>query len=153
MSEHWFVIANQIETKILARTGLEKLDHVKELLNPVGKERNRDLHGKTPGVSVRSGPHGAGITHMEGEKMSPHEEAAVVFAKQIDDFLDLSRKNNHFKFLTVVAEPHFLGKIRSAMNPHVLKTVVDWIEKDLSGASERDLPEVLNLKNSPEPIQ
>jgi protein required for attachment to host cells len=137
MKTHWFIIANQTGAKIFLREGREKLTPVQNLENPLGGERSRDLHRKKTGVS----------------SYSPHEDALVQFAREIDEFLQKSLYQQSFSHLTIVAEPHFLGKLKSAMTGKVLESVVEWIEKDLSKVSEHDLPGALDLKNNVEPVR
>jgi protein required for attachment to host cells len=79
------------------------------------------------------------VHYSETKRHDPHEEAALQFAKKVTDFLESEYRKKKFKSLTVVAEPHFLGKLRAAMEPAVQEHVTEWIKKDLLKTPQKEL--------------
>lgn len=112
MFGRWFVVANQKNVKVLTERSDSKgrFKELKKFDNPFGRARNHEEFIK---------------------KQDPREQAAVEFAKNITLYLESARQKNKFETLTVVAEPYFLGKIRTAMKPQLKKLVIIWIKKDL----------------------
>jgi protein required for attachment to host cells len=137
-------VGSQVDTKIFIQgEGKLNLKVVKILNNPLGRERSRTLHNKKPGSMMTSG--GGVFRNIERGGISPHEQEAIQFAGTIGRYLKSYLDEKKFKTLTVVAEPHFLGKIKAAMSPRVVESVITWVEKDLLNISYRDLAQSLNI--------
>ncbi len=118
MLGHWFVVASQKTAKIFTEApkgGQLKL--LKLFDNPLGRERNRALVGKQAGHGVKSMGRAGAVRYSEPKRHEPHELAASQFARQIVQFLEEEKKKRNYESLTVIAEPHFLGKLRSEMKP------------------------------------
>jgi protein required for attachment to host cells len=99
------------------------------------------LHGKKPGSMMTSG--GGAFRNTESSGLTPHEQEAVQFARVINHYLQSCQEQRQFETLTIVAEPHFLGKLKSAMSPRLLNAVVSWIEKDYMNISYEELPSII----------
>lgn len=139
MFEHWFVVASQKTVKVFGEiSNKNKLEQFKVLDNPLGRERIRELIRKLAGISTKSTGVGS-VRYTETKRHNPHEEAARQFAKTIAQFLNEEYRLKHFKTLTIVAEPHFLGKIRSAMDPKLKMSVIQWLKKDLQNTPKKTL--------------
>jgi len=122
-----------------------------QILNLLGRERNRALVRKQAGRGVKSSGRGA-VHYSENKRHDPHEEAALQFAKMLTDFLECEHQRNNFKSLTIVAEPHFLGKLRGTMRPSIQETVTEWVKKDLLKTPQNKLVEILfPIKNELSP--
>ncbi len=144
MNGHWYVIASQLRVKVFTQDlESKKLKLLKTLENPLGRERSRNLHGKKPGISITSF---SGVHNVESGGLSPHEQAAVQFSREVAEYLGRTSENKDFVSLTVAAEPHFLGKLKASMEAKIKEKVTEWIEKDYQKLPDQDLPEVLNLK-------
>lgn len=152
MGLHWYIIANQTNAKIMQRRGLTGLSLIASLENPLGKERARNLRRKKPGVGLRSGGHGTVFRYTESSGENPRDEASEQFARKVAFYLKKGKEERSYDFLSIAAEPRFLGKMRGALDPRVSKSVVEWIESDFSKISDRELPEALDLENRVEPI-
>jgi protein required for attachment to host cells len=148
MSNHWYVVANQTEAKIFSSVSKDfrgqgnknSLELIKVLENPAGQEKSRDFFRKQPGFGMRSlGNRGGVARYAEGKRSDPHEEVAKEFAKKISKYLEKCRQHADFDYLSIVAEPHFLGKLRSELSAATERKVSDWIKKDLHKASNARL--------------
>lgn len=141
MFGHWFVVASQSTTRVLTegpRKGKFRLVEIYE--NPLAHEKNRALSRHKPSVSVRSVGNGKSARGTSSKKIEPREEAAIQFAKQIAKELDKLRKEKRFESLTIVAEPKFLGKLRSSLSAPTTKRVVEWRGADLGKVPLTQLP-------------
>lgn len=147
---HWFAVASQKEVRIFIKTSERRqIELVKTLTNPLGSVKKRDLIRKEAGRGAKSVGGRLGSTHYtEGKKHDPHEEAEIQFAKEIAQFLDSERLKNSFESLTVVAEPHFLGKLKAEMSDKLQESVTDWIKKDLQKTPQNELADFI-LPKSP----
>jgi protein required for attachment to host cells len=76
--------------------------------------------------------------------MNPKEQVAMLFAKQLANVLDKDRTGDQYGRLVLVAEPRFLGELRSALSLPTAAMVTATVDRDLGGTSERDLPTHLN---------
>lgn len=146
MDGHWFLVANQktatIFTEVSKSAGNAKakapqtmkrrrLQQIQQLENPLGRERNRAMRRGPPGMAVRSAGRSAQVHYGLGTGQDPHEVAATDFARKISKHLEKEQNQHKFESLTIAAEPHFLGKIRSVMSEKLKNHVTQWLNKDL----------------------
>jgi protein required for attachment to host cells len=150
MVTHWFVVASQKTVKILEEgkskgrsSGRKKFKLIKSLDNPLGRLRNRELIRKQAGRGTRSMGSAGSHHHSETKRHDPHEQAAIQFARELVRYLEIERQHKKFKSLTIVAEPHFLGKIKAEMGAKLTQTIESWIQKDLLKTPQNELTEFL----------
>jgi protein required for attachment to host cells len=146
MNGYWFIVASQIDARVFTEVKENKFRLVKSFSNPLGRERNRVLRRKKPGMGMRSSGHSSSHRQTRVGKHDPHDEVATQFARKIINFLEQAFIKKDFRSLTIVAEPRFLGKLKSAMTPKIKKTVKNWVEKDLEKISAHDLPQIPKIK-------
>lgn len=149
MNSHWFVIASQSTVKIFVdASDKNRLTPIKILKSPLARAKTRDLAKKNSGLEATtpSGGHYS-LYYSEPKRHNSHDEAATDFAKELVHHLEEEFEKHNYKTLTIVAEPHFLGKIRSAMDSKMLRLVNDWIRKDLEKTPQSQLPKHLFPKN------
>jgi len=152
MNGHWYVLASQLKAKVFTQNRDDKkLKLLKTLDNPLGRERSRNLHRKKPGIGIKSFSYGGGFHNIEAGGLSPHEQAAVQFSRKIAQYLERTGGKKDFTSLTVAAEPHFLGKLKTAMKSEIKKKVTDWIEKDFQKLPDHKLSSVLKLAKEVRP--
>ncbi len=147
MLGHWFVVASQKTVKVFTETpqgGNLKL--LKLLDNPLGREKKSALIRKQAGSGIKSNGRLGAVHYSESKRHDPHDQAALQFAREVVQFLDGERLHRNFETLTVVAEPHFLGKLKAKMKSKTEASVIDWIKKDLQKIPVNKLPEILKLK-------
>lgn len=153
MFGHWYIVADQRTVRIFTekppterppraddRARPRAFQMVKKIENPLGKVKTRDLVHQERGIGVKSlGRVGTSARYAETKRRNPHEEAAIQFAKNVVDFLHHERMDKNFTDLTVIAEPRFLGKLRSAMDEKLERQVARWVRKDLQKATSAQL--------------
>ncbi len=144
MVTHWFVVASQKTVKVFTEVPeRSRLKLLSTLDNPLGRERTRALIRKQAGMGVKSMGRTGFVRYSQTKRHDPHEEAAIQFSKEIAKFLKKQSQEKNFTSLTIVAEPHFLGKMKSSMEPSLQKMVVKWVKKDLEKTPKSQLPKFL----------
>ena len=130
MTKPWFVVADQRVARFFTEEANKELKMHKILKNSLSNLRRRDLVRHEAGTGMKS-LGGRGSAHFREAKNDPIEEASMQFAREIVHFLKKQQLQKKFTVLTIVAEPHFLGKIRSSMDMPLKNIVKKWIKKDL----------------------
>ncbi len=105
-----------------ALTAVEVLDH------PKGHLRDHELLSDAAGLSVGAGYRQGAPTLAS----SPHELEAERFAEQIAHRLGELRTANLLKRLYLVAEPHFLGLLRAALDEPTRRLVAGEVHSRLN---------------------
>src|SRR4051812_19123986 len=110
MTTTWLTICNATKANIynITRTkfdGAGKNPLLKVLEHPAGRMKGVDLITDKPGA-FKAGNFARGkfIPHT-----TPHEVQLDHFAKEIANFLENERANQHFQSLIICTDPHFQG--------------------------------------------
>lgn len=129
---HWYIVASQKEARIFIKTSdTKQLKLLKTLTNPLGSEKKSTLIKKQAGKGVKTIGNTGTIHYSNLKRLDPHEEAIIQFAKSVSKFLEEKKVKKSFDSLTIVAEPHLLGRLKSEMSNDLLSTVSSWLKKDL----------------------
>lgn len=129
MPKRWIAIVNRTEARIFSEKPFKRIGQLKNLL---GRAKNREMTTDRP--------------RPAGEK-SPHEDAAVMFAKRLSEYFRKAHATNRFDALTIVAEPKMLGRVKSELHK-TIKNCTEWIAKDFGHTSNVEIPKRLGLKIS-----
>jgi protein required for attachment to host cells len=137
MKNYWIVIADAGRALVLNKVERNRpAELVHDLENPTGRMKTSQL------VSDESGR----MAKMRGDSKSavdpptdPHEQKAVVFAREISQLLEASANNHEFDSLILVAPGHFLGLLHSRLGGEAGKRLATTHTKDLTHASMADL--------------
>jgi len=97
---------------------------------------SRDIDSDKPGRSFDSGGQGR---HAIEPPTDPHRHAKHNFAHDVVGVLDDARRRGELDDLVVVAEPRFLGDLRSLMPDQLRSRVRHEVGKDYSKLSEAEL--------------
>ena len=144
MATHWFVVANQKQAKIfIENRETHHLQFFQSLKNPLGDETRRSLIRKESGQGLKSVGTRSAVRYTEGKRHDPVEMASLQFARSICDYLRGEKMKNSFLSLTMIAEPHFMGKLRAQMPSALQEHVVDWVNKDLLKTPQDKLSQML----------
>lgn len=142
MAKTWVVVAHRGGARVFENKGPGKgLDLLQKLDHPEGRLKNREIKSDKPGRSYES--HG-GAHHAYDKEREPVMHVAEQFAKQISGLLDEGRNRQAYGRLVLVAEPRFLGNLRSALSRETASLVSATIDKDLGGIDQRDMAKHLN---------
>lgn len=131
MFGHWYIVASQKNMRVYVMEENEELRMVHLLENPLAQVRRHDLVKKTSGRGVKAAGRDFLVRFTETSRQDPLEQASLQFAKKINHFLEQERSARAYTSLSIAAEPHFLGQLRSTMRPIIMRSVRRWIRKDL----------------------
>lgn len=141
MANTWILVAHRGGARLFENKGPGKGLHlVDEIDNPAGKLKNREIDSDKQGRAFNS--KGAGRHAYQPEQL-PTEHVAAQFAKQLSTVLDDARNQKRYERLVLVADPRFLGNLRSALNTQTASLVSGTVDKDLAMTEARDLPRFL----------
>lgn len=119
----WYLFASRTHGAIYERSLSKKPILIKELFNPSGAESERALNSDRPGRGYSSSP-GRPVRHALDRRHRRREHGAVVFARSLSKILKEAELEKKFSSLVLVAEPHFLGILRSKLPKSVSKRVI-----------------------------
>ena len=126
----WVVVASAARARIFEVDGrCEPLQEVMDLVNPEDRLQAQALKSDKPG---RAFDRLGGQRHAMGTTVSPKEQVAIRFAKQVVDRLDADWHRGRFDSLCVVASPHFLGLLRDRMGNSLTRAVRGEVINDLT---------------------
>jgi protein required for attachment to host cells len=135
VSTTWIVVADRTRCSIYRRQHGLALDPVEHFAHPKGRLTNSeiDTDGQGRGGDSVHGP------HTFSPRETAHEHEATVFAKEIARHIGSGRESQRFESLVLVAEPHFLGLLRDALDTPTRALVRNEIQKHLTDAPLTDL--------------
>jgi protein required for attachment to host cells len=136
MNETWILVAHRGGARLFEPGGAGGLALLQEIPHPEGRLKDRDLGSDEPGRGFDS--HGS--RHAFQQEQGPAARIAEQYAKHLAALLEEGRIAHRFHRLVLVAEPHLLGLIRSALHEDTAALVVKTIHKDLGHIAEHDLP-------------
>ena len=146
MDNTWILVANGSEAHLYATERIgDKMTCLKNFSHPESRAKGSELASDRPGHSQSKGT-GRGTM---GDPADPKYYEANRFAGELASELNAGRKTNNYRRLVLVAGPHFNGLLNTHLNEHTRAMVVNYINKDFTGSSERDLPQRLK-KSIPE---
>jgi protein required for attachment to host cells len=152
----WVLIANRGEAKIYAADWkIETLSLVRDIPHPEGRKQNHEIDADDRGsrfssVAGRgnSSTHGGG--HPSGQQkhgLDRHEEAteheANVFARELCHILEKGRTQGEFEELILIADPHFLGRLRGFLDKITLNMVTQSDNHNWMALQDREIQQRL----------
>jgi protein required for attachment to host cells len=137
----WILIANSSKAKIYeipSIAALQNDDIIQELQCFVHKE-SRAKDDALVADNLGSFRHAAGGTGNFHEHSDPHEQEAILFARDLCNTLKQSHNNNEFTDLIIAAGPNFHGLLNQHMDTQVKSAITHSIQKDYTNDSGRVL--------------
>ncbi len=137
MNRTWVLLAHRTGARLYEqdRPGGE-LRRLEDIPHPEGRLKNRQIASDKGGRLFDS----FHSRHTVGKSPDPKEQIAIAFAQHLSEVLEQGRATNRFEHLVLVADPHFLGRLRAALDAHTAKLVTGSLDKDLYEVAERELP-------------
>jgi protein required for attachment to host cells len=121
------------------------MEQVADFRWPEGRRKSRELVSDRPGRSFDSwtrarGGHQAGSPrHGLSSHDDPKEHSAKLLSEKLATFVGSAHAEGRFGELFLVAEPHLLGRIRSAMDKSMKNVISGEQEKDYAWLSHSQL--------------
>ncbi|HHT9146625.1 MAG TPA: host attachment protein [Candidatus Wunengus sp. YC61] len=142
LHRRWVMVANQAGARIFEGRKGTPLALVQRIDHPEGQMKNSDIDSDQAG---RTFDGASGSRHAMEPEVTAHEQVSIRFAKQLAEIAASGRNANKYYELVLVAEPKFLGRIKSNLDSTTLKSVSQTIGKDF--ARNSDLEVIEHLKN------
>lgn len=139
----WVIVADAARARVFDVDGKTKaIEEVMDLSHPASLQHASEMASDAPGMtSVKGMPSKFGMEEI----VSPKEEEAIRFAKQVAEALQAGLAD--YERLYLIAAPHFLGLLRKELDKAVQTKVVKEIDKDLTKHTLEDIrthfPELL----------
>ena len=135
MKKVWILVASRAKARIFSYvTQTAPVQAEFEMENPSGHLRERDLVTDRPGRATRFR---FSQRNPLPPKHSATEHAFDQFAATVAHRLADLKNRGKFDNLVLVAEPHALGKFRSAVAAHKNLSVVSEVPSDLLNSPDR----------------
>lgn len=133
-----YVVANQSDAVFYLDGSDRKFHFIDRLSNRKAHLTEIDLVSDRPGRGISSA--GSGVFHHSlGRGFTHHEQAAKDFARKIADQLGVARRNKQFHNLVLVAEPHFLGLLREALDSETRAVIKHEINREYAQGSDSEI--------------
>lgn len=131
----WVVVADAARARVFDVEGKTKaLVEIMDLSHPASLQHASDMASDAPGMSsVKGMPSKFGMEEI----VSPKEEEAIRFAKQVAEALQAGLAD--YERLYLIAAPHFLGLLRKDLDQAVHAKIVKEIDKELTKHSLEDI--------------
>ena len=135
---HWILIADASGARVYSTAAPNQpLQLVHELSNPQARLPTHALVTDAPGRVAKAGAHGA--RSATAPQTSAHDEAAEVFARRVAEFLKSELDRGAYTSLALAAAPHFLGMLRSMLDPGVATRLRSTLARELMHIPAADL--------------
>lgn len=133
----WILVTDACRARIFVDHGIRNdLEEIEGFANPHGREHIRKRVADRAGLKP-AGPNG--VRSGASQEVDPKEAEALVFARFLADTLKKRHNEKAFKELVIVAPPHVLGNLRSAMDSALSKCVVASFDKDFISLDRHEL--------------
>lgn len=137
----WIVVANNSSARIFSAesqsaplTEIETLTHSEARLHD--REMTSDLPGRNKGECGTGG-------HAFDQPTDPKKHEAEQFTHLITKRLETALNEHAFKQLVIVAEPSFLGLLRSQLSDQVQKMICFELDKNIVALTPAEIREHL----------
>lgn len=148
MPTTWVIAADASRARIFEVLGQQQAVHeIETFVHRESREKDRDLRTDAPG-RYGSGPQMTG--HAETARSDASDHEALVFSREIGNYVEAARTQNRFEQLCLMAPPKFLGLLRQNLSKDAQRLVGREIPKDISwfdsADAERYVQEALATK-------
>jgi protein required for attachment to host cells len=140
MDPTWIVVAESSRARIFALHGLTTpLQELEDMVNPAARTAEHELVSDRPGRTMDS----TGRRHAKQSPVSPREQVALGFARQLAEHLEQGRTHGKFDCLILAAAPEFLGLLRKNLTEATRQKIRKEIHKNLVREDEKAIREYL----------
>ncbi len=145
MHTTWVIAADSSRARIFQMSDEDaQLREIDDLINPAGRETDRDLNSDSKGRY-----YGKGEGH-QAHTVDPQVDAVAheteLFSKRLGNYLDKACLEHRFDNLFLIAPPKFLGLIRHNLAEETREVVAEEIPKELAWFEGRDIERYLEQR-------
>ena len=116
------------------------LTEIETLMNPRGRLHEREITSDLPG---KNKGHGGAGGHAFESRTAPKRHELNEFAKVVGEYINAAQKTNSFSNLLLIAEPSFLGELRTQLSNASTGKVVFELNKNLTHKSPAEISQHL----------
>jgi protein required for attachment to host cells len=132
----WILVASNTHARFFtASTPSSALEEIESLTHTEGRLHDREMTADLPGRIKNAD----GSGHAFEQPTDPKKHEADNFARQIAQHLETAHNTNTFEQLLIVAEPSFLGLLRSHLPEHLKTHVCFELDKNLTMQSATEI--------------
>lgn len=145
MPNTWIVVADSSRARVfevLDRN--ETLREIDDLINPAGRESDRDLRTDGLGRYYPRGEQTQG--HTAAPNTDPAQHEVQLFAKTVGHYLEQARVEHRYDRLCLIAAPKFLGLLRQNLSKSARHLVFEELDKDISWLDGRQVQDYVRAK-------
>lgn len=136
MEPTWILVADAARARLFTvERPRGPLQELADFVNPVERLREHEIESDDRGRIVAPG----GGRHAVGDDKSPKAEYARRFADELAEHLRHGRTRGEYRRLYLVADPRFLGELRSRLDAPTERLVVAAIDKEISRRDPADI--------------
>jgi protein required for attachment to host cells len=136
MKPTFVLVADSSRARIFtADTPSSPLEEIEALAHTEGRLHDREITSDLPGKIKGEGS----VGHAFEQPTDPKKHEAENFAHQIANYLEEAHNENKFKQLLIIAEPSFLGLLRSQLPEQIKKLVCFELDKNITTHSVDDI--------------
>jgi protein required for attachment to host cells len=136
MKSTWILVADNVHARIFtADAPSSELVELEGLTHTEGRLHDREMTTDLPG-RIKSAD---GSGHALEQPTDPKKHEADNFAHRIAKHLEAAHNANKFEQLLIVAEPSFLGLLRSHLPDHIKQHVCFELDKNITTQSAEDI--------------
>lgn len=121
MRTGWVLVADSTQARLL-EYHKDALQPVQQFEHPESRDQGRDLMGSRPNQNQH-------VEQGHPEPQGLRDDESKRFAKELSTFLSTAHAQNRFRELVLVADPRFLGMLRSEIAKPVAGCVTSSIDK------------------------
>ena len=140
-SKTWILVANSSQAKVFKLTKFPEIEEIQSLDHPESRLHNQDLVTDRPGRGFQS-------TGESRSSYQPSTEPKAVeiekFAQKINGYLSAAHNNGEFVKLYVMANPTFLGILRSTLHHNIQKVIIAEVDKDMTDRKKSEIEEQIS---------
>lgn len=134
----WLVIANSVKADLYEIVNKE-YSLIQSFDHPQSRLKSADINSDKPGhYMTNHSAHGQFVIEN-----SPHKVEHDHFAKELADFLDKNKQQNHYQSLIFCAEPRFYGLVNQHLSDPVRTNIVKVVEKDYIPLPKAKIHEII----------
>jgi protein required for attachment to host cells len=136
----WVLVANRSRASLYLHRQRRKprVTTVEEFDHPEGRLKDREIDTDKDGRSDHPDSTRRSAYQRDVE---PHEHVAQLFAKKLAERLYRGRVENEYERLVLVAEPHFLGVMKGALDDVTAKLLHGTLSRDLTAERPESIAE------------
>jgi protein required for attachment to host cells len=163
MQTTWIISANAGRARFFSESDpSEPLQEIEDMINDAARMRDSDLETDRLGPTAAGssshnigGTQGVGYAHngqvgapnkQYQPAQTPEQHEAEKFARDIAKYLLDAHRDGRYQQLVISASPHFLGELRSLLDPQIKPLIKLEVNKDYTHSSAQELREQLRAQ-------